>query len=224
MKATAAVNVQLLKTADKARNNAQYHVNADARIQNQLMDVQVFRNGTKIPANANVQRVWKGNHVALEKNGMKVNADVDVHHHSLIVDQERHTKHVHAVVDVILVCLEEDVPEIKFGAMISVNVFVQETCKNQLMDVELNGGTTRSVNANVSQVVQKRDVKVFRHGQKTHVLVTAQPTDQNQLNVLKIHTGMKRVALVNANEECHVVVVLEARNGIQINANVNAHS
>ena len=51
----------------------------------------------------------------------------------------RHTKHVHAVVDVILVCQEEDVLEIKSGVRISVNVFVQSTCKNQLTDVKPNG-------------------------------------------------------------------------------------
>lgn len=87
------------------------------------MDVQVFRNGIGIHANANVQKDKRKQVVITERNGTVINVDADVHQIDQNVHLIRNTVRSHAVA----VVIQEDhlkvVQEIKFGMKAHVHVF-----------------------------------------------------------------------------------------------------
>jgi hypothetical protein len=60
------------------RTSVQLTVHANVRTLNQPTVAQEFKNGTKIYANVNVQRISLRQHVLMDSNGMTTNVNVDV--------------------------------------------------------------------------------------------------------------------------------------------------
>lgn len=108
--------------------------------------------------------------VMVHNSGMiaNVNAAVQMMRTETLALQEKHGILSLAHVDVQLRIF---VKEINFGTMKLAYVNVQSTCRNQLADVETNGGMMKNVNASVVLEVQQVVVLEIRNTMMTNANV-----------------------------------------------------
>lgn len=192
----AHVNVQMKKSLVSVLHQRDgIHMTAVVNVltENQNMDVQVIKFGTKKHANVNVRLQCHQRDVDI-KSGMKLHAHVDVTHQSQDMDAAKDLNGMmfSALVDVRMKN-PSNVLDVKFGVKSTVNAYA---IHNQNMHaLDLNTGIVFVVDVNASLENQKKDVHIVRNGMKRNANANVH---QNFVkNVSEIRNSTSSTANVN---------------------------
>lgn len=208
------------------RHGTNICVNADAKIRNQVEDVQRTQHGIQIHAVADASQVVQRMDAKVNSSGAISTAPANVQNIWLIQKVAVQNQNYGAIkivnANVKSVYQRAVVFHHKDGSITNVPASAFQECQKRVAEA-IKFGQKMLALVSVQRRFHSEAVQVVRNGTKLNAVASAKVMPED-MAVLVLKFGMTLSAVVSASHQLHKVDVQETKDGISRNAHVNVHT